>query len=84
MITSIATGRALDAGGANGGAAYQHERPNPANPYHRWKLQQVGDAYLVTSVATGRALDSGAANGTLPYMHPTPMTGNNYHLWRLP
>jgi murein DD-endopeptidase MepM/ murein hydrolase activator NlpD len=82
-IVSKATGRALDAGGANGNEVYMHGSPNSGNNYHLWKLNKVGDYYLITSMATGRALDAGGANGNQIYPHPSPNPGNNYQLWKL-
>ena len=38
MIVSNATGKALDAGGANG-TVYQHPTPMSYNPFHLWKIK---------------------------------------------
>jgi murein DD-endopeptidase MepM/ murein hydrolase activator NlpD len=82
-IVSKATGKALDAGGANGNQIYPHPSPNPNNIYHRWKLEKVGDFYLIISMATGKALDAGGENGNQIYPHPSPNPSNVYHLWKL-
>ena len=81
-MVNKAAGKALDAGGANY-SVYPHPSPNPANPYQRWKLQQVGSNYMMISIATNRALDAGGANDTEPYQHPTPNPANPHHLWKL-
>ncbi|NEQ98200.1 MAG: peptidoglycan DD-metalloendopeptidase family protein, partial [Cyanothece sp. SIO2G6] len=72
-----------DGGGSNELSAYTHPDPNTQNSYQLWKLQPVGDAYLVINKATGRALDSGGNNGNQIYMHPTPISGNSFHQWKL-
>jgi len=81
MLVSNATGKALDAGGANR-TVYQHPTPMPNNSFHLWELRRVGDSYMLISRATGKVLDSGGANGTV-YQHPTPMPNNPFHLWEL-
>lgn len=82
-ILSKATGRALDAGGANGSQPYMHGSPNQSNDFHLWKLVKAGDYYLIISKATGKALDPGAANGNQIYMHESPNPNNDFHLWKL-
>jgi surface antigen len=80
-VQSIATGKALDAGGANNGV-YPHSSLNSANNYHQWGFQKVDDQYMIISKATGLALDGGGGqNGSLPYTHPDPNTNNPYQLW---
>ncbi len=82
-IVSKATGKALDAGGANGNQIYPHPKPDNSNPFHRWRLEKAGDFYLIISVATGKALDAGGANGNEIYPHPKPDPSNGFHLWKL-
>ena len=81
-VQSVATGKALDAGGANGGV-YPHPSLNSENSYHQWGFQKVGDHYLVISKATGLALDGGRSSGELPYTHPEPNVNNPYQLWKI-
>jgi murein DD-endopeptidase MepM/ murein hydrolase activator NlpD len=83
MLVNIQTGRALDAGGANGTQIYLYPQPNN-NPYQRWKLESLSDGtYMVINVQTGRALDGGGSNGTQAYIHPQPMPWNSWQKWKL-
>jgi hypothetical protein len=84
LMVNQATGRALDAGGANGTQLYLHPTPTSGNNYQIWSFQPVGNnEYMIINRATGRALDAGGANGSGVYPHPTPTSGNNYHRWKL-
>jgi len=82
-VKSVATNKALDAGGKNN-SVYPHPSPNPANNYHQWGFYKVGDYYMLINKATGKALDGGGGdNGDLPYGHPDPKTHNPYQLWKV-
>jgi hypothetical protein len=83
MLVNVQTGRALDAGGANGTQIYLYPQPNN-NPYQRWKLESLSDGtYMVINVQTGRALDGGGSNGTQAYIHAQPMPWNSWQKWKL-
>ncbi|NJN61853.1 MAG: hypothetical protein HC795_10260 [Coleofasciculaceae cyanobacterium RL_1_1] len=81
-IQSVATGKALDAGGKNN-SVYQYPSPNASNPYHQWGFHKVGDYYMIINKATGFALDAGRDGGKYPYGYVNPMTNNDYHLWKV-
>lgn len=83
LLVSKATGRALDAGGANS-SVYMHGQPMQGNTYHQWRLEPIngGSEYMLISMATGKALDAGGANGGV-YQHGNPNSANSYHRWKL-
>jgi GH24 family phage-related lysozyme (muramidase) len=83
-VESVATNKALDAGGKNN-SVYPHPSPNSANNYHQWGFYKVGDYYMLINKATGKALDGGGGdNGDMPYGYPNPKPTNNpYQLWKV-
>jgi murein DD-endopeptidase MepM/ murein hydrolase activator NlpD len=83
MLVNMQSGRALDAGGANGTQMYLHPQPLN-NSFQRWKLESIGgDKYMVINVQSGRALDGGASYGAYAYIHPQQMLGNTWQQWKL-
>ena len=77
MVINVATGRALDSGGAGGGQAYMHPTPMSGNSYHIWNLQGESNSIIQRAkVWVDRAVsyDQGATanpNGTAA----SPSTG---------
>ena len=48
-----------------------------------WKLQKVGDAYMLINKATGDALDSGGQGDRELYMHEHPSSSKPYQQWHV-